>query len=75
MTERMTYEQLDAKIDWEGGIIDILDYRLSPMLVPEDLEYIWVELMSRYRAYRVTEDYVAMVIEREVKREQSASGS
>lgn len=71
MSDRMTYDQLEAKIEWEGGLEELLEYGVRDNHVPADLSYSWQALHTKWRSYRLQAEYVMMIIEREVARERA----
>lgn len=71
MSERMTYEELQQKVQWEGGLDEVLSYGIKDTDVPLDLAYSWQALSVKFRSYQLQEDYVHMIIEREAARERT----
>lgn len=49
MTEPMTAAYFAKKVDWEGGILEAVDYGLKPEDAPEGpLRDAWAELVAQY---------------------------
>lgn len=55
MPERMTTEALVAKIEWEGGILPLLEYGIEPEEVPIELERSWKDLRDAFIEYQAQE--------------------
>lgn len=68
MREPMSEEDFAAKIHWEGGIMDALDYGLrSEDVVPGDLHNLWEELEGYWAQMQSTvyelDDYVGELLD------------
>lgn len=48
--EPMTLEDFAAKVDWEGGVIDAIDYGLKPEDAPEgELRDLWRQACDLFK--------------------------
>lgn len=49
MREPMTAQDFAGKVEWEGGILEAVDYGLKPEDAPEGpLRELWAQLVAQY---------------------------
>lgn len=54
MSDEMTEFEFASKVEWEGGVLDALDYGLSGFELPKgsDLRRAWLALEEAYKEVR-----------------------
>jgi hypothetical protein len=67
MSDKQDIYDLDAKIDWEGGIDSALDYgvKIHEYDVSSELEAAWYEMEDAYEAFSDIRATVYALIEEE----------
>lgn len=53
MTERMSRDDFLSKVEWEGGIYEVLQWGMRADDVPEEIEVLWQKLEQAFDVYKV----------------------